>query len=90
MLIPEADDYPAHLHIDLLPRLQGQGMGRRLIETLIAALRERGIPGLHLGLDAANTSARAFYDRLGFVELPSSTAEVPVLGMRLQASGHDN
>jgi GNAT superfamily N-acetyltransferase len=83
MLIPEADDYPAHLHIDLLPRLQGQGMGRRLIETLIAALRERGIPGLHLGLDAANTSARAFYDRLGFVELPSSTADVPVLGMRL-------
>jgi GNAT superfamily N-acetyltransferase len=83
MLIPELDEYPAHLHIDLLPRRQGQGMGRRLIETLVANLRERGIPGLHLGLDAANTAARAFYDRLGFVELPSSTAEVPVLGMRL-------
>jgi ribosomal protein S18 acetylase RimI-like enzyme len=83
MLIPELDDYPAHLHIDLLPALQGQGMGRRLIDTLIAELRSRGIPGLHLGMDAANTAARAFYDRLGFVELPSSTADAPVLGMRL-------
>jgi ribosomal protein S18 acetylase RimI-like enzyme len=83
MLIPELDDYPAHLHIDLLPALQGQGMGRRLIDTLVAELRARGIPGLHLSMDAANTSARAFYDRLGFVELPSSTADAPVLGMRL-------
>ena len=83
MLIPEIDDYPAHLHIDLLPRLQGQGLGRQLIETLIAALRERGVPGLHLSMDAANTGARAFYDRLGFVELPSSTPEGPILGLRL-------
>jgi GNAT superfamily N-acetyltransferase len=83
MLIPEVDDYPAHLHIDVLPRLQGQGMGRRLIETLITELRSRSIPGLHLTLDAANTAARAFYDRLGFVELPSSTAVAPALGMRL-------
>lgn len=83
MLIPELDDYPAHLHIDLLPRLQGQGLGRQLIDTLIAQLRSRGVPGLHLSMDAANTGARAFYDRLGFTELPSSTAEAPVLGLRL-------
>src|SRR3546814_10812782 len=25
-------DYPSHLHINLLPRLQGRGVGRRLIE----------------------------------------------------------
>jgi ribosomal protein S18 acetylase RimI-like enzyme len=83
MLIPELDEYPAHLHIDLLPRLQGAGWGRRLIEALVAALRERGIPGLHLSMDAANTRARAFYDHLGFTELPSSTADAPVLGLRL-------
>ena len=83
MLIPELDEYPAHLHIDLLPRLQGQGLGRQLIETLAAALRSRGIPGLHLSMDAANTNARAFYDRLGFVELPSSTPDAPVLGLQL-------
>ena len=83
MLIAEVDEYPAHLHIDLLPRLQGQGLGRQLIGTLVAALTERSVPGLHLSMDAANTNARAFYDRLGFVELPSSTADAPVLGLRL-------
>jgi ribosomal protein S18 acetylase RimI-like enzyme len=83
MLIPEIDDYPAHLHIDLLPRLQGHGLGRQLIDTLAAALRARDVPGLHLSMDAANTGARAFYDRLGFTELPSSTPEAPLLGLRL-------
>lgn len=83
MLIPEVDAYPAHLHIDLLPTLQGRGYGRRLIDTLADALRAAGIPGLHLSMDPANTSARAFYDRLGFEELPSSTPDGPVLGMRL-------
>ena len=83
MLIPEVDDYPAHLHIDLLPRLQGRGLGRQLIEVLSAALRARGVPGLHLTMDAANRAARKFYDRLGFVELPSSTVDAPVLGIRI-------
>ena len=83
MLIPEVDEYPAHFHIDLLPHRQGQGLGRELIGTLSDALRERGVPALHLTMNPANTGARAFYDRLGFTELPSSTAEAPVLGMRL-------
>jgi len=83
MLIPEVDEYPAHLHIDLLPSLQGRGYGRRLIETLTDALRGAGIHGLHLSMDPANTRARAFYDRLGFEELASSTPSSPVLGMRL-------
>jgi ribosomal protein S18 acetylase RimI-like enzyme len=83
MLIPEVDEFPAHLHIDLLPELQGRGLGRALIDTLAGALRSAGTHGLHLTMDPANTSARAFYDRLGFEELPSSTAAEPVLGLRL-------
>jgi ribosomal protein S18 acetylase RimI-like enzyme len=81
MLIAEVDEYPAHLHIDLLPDLQGQGFGRRLIDTLRAALAERGVAALHLGMDPANTGARAFYDRLGFHELPSSRPDAPLLGI---------
>ena len=81
MLIAEVDAYPAHLHIDLLPALQGQGFGRRLIDTLRAALAARGVPAVHLGLDPANTAARAFYDRLGFHELPSSRPHAPLLGI---------
>jgi len=72
MLFPWLDDYPAHLHIDLLPELQGQGFGRRLMDTLRAALAERGVPAVHLEMVTANVRARAFYDRLGFRELASS------------------
>ena len=71
MLVPEVDDYPAHLHIDVLPELQGHGWGRTLIETLRGELGRRGVPGVHLTVDPANLPARAFYHRLGFVELPS-------------------
>lgn len=81
LLIAEVDEYPAHLHIDLLPELQGRGFGRRLIDTLRHALAERGVAAVHLGMDAANTNARAFYDRLGFHELPSSRADAPLLGI---------
>lgn len=57
---------PAHLHIDLLPRAQGHGWGRLLIEALARELRARGVPGVHLGVDARNTHAIAFYEHLGF------------------------
>ena len=81
MLVPEVDEYPAHLHIDLLPEAQGRGYGRALIENmLIPALAAAGIPGVHLTMDPANTPARAFYAAVGFDDLPSSTPESPVLG----------
>lgn len=73
--------YPAHLHIDLLPEAQRRGYGRRLIDTLRTSLAERGVPGVHLGYDPANTAARAFYDRLGFRELPSHRPDAPLLGL---------
>jgi len=62
-------DYPAHLHIDLLPSLQGKGMGRALIDTLFAELKKQGVPGLHLGVSGNNTGAVAFYRKLGFSSL---------------------
>jgi len=77
----ELDRYPAHLHIDLLPENQGQGMGRKLMDTLRSALAEHGVPGVHLGMDPANTRARAFYDRYGFHELPSHSPGSPLLGI---------
>ena len=68
---PEASEdvverYPAHLHIDLLPRLQGRGYGRRLLETLFAALSAAGVPAVHLGVGRPNTRAIAFYEHMGF------------------------
>ena len=64
-----AADYPAHLHIDLLPEGQGRGGGRALMERFLAAAREHGAPGTHLYVGSANTNAQAFYARLGFKQL---------------------
>jgi ribosomal protein S18 acetylase RimI-like enzyme len=61
--------YPAHLHVDLLPRLQGRGWGRRLVGAVLTELGSRGVGGLHLVVDTANTGAGAFYERLGFTLL---------------------
>jgi ribosomal protein S18 acetylase RimI-like enzyme len=68
--------YPSHLHIDLLPRLQGRGFGRRLIETLFAALRASRSRGVHLHVGPANERAAAFYRHVGLTELPAAGARV--------------
>lgn len=65
--------FPSHLHIDLLPRIQGGGNGRRLMDLQLAALRERGSPGVHLNVNAANLRAVGFYQHLGFTELTGFT-----------------
>ena len=77
-----AAEYPAHLHIDLLHEAQGGGWGRRLIETLVDALRARGVTGLHLVASDDNAGALAFYPRVGFAALPSHPG-VQAFGMRL-------
>lgn len=58
--------YPSHLHIDLLPRLQGRGCGGILMKRLLVALREAGSAGVHLGVGAGNQSAIGFYEHVGF------------------------
>lgn len=63
---PDLTAYPAHLHIDLLPVVQGQGWGRRMIETFTGRLRELGAPAVHLGVGKRNTGAIQFYERVGF------------------------
>lgn len=63
------ETYPSHLHIDLLPRAQGRGYGRRMIEQLLDRLRQRRSPGAHLGVSLLNSRARAFYAHRGFTEL---------------------
>ncbi|MEV0844510.1 GNAT family N-acetyltransferase [Streptomyces sp. NPDC049954] len=70
MLVPELSEYPAHLHIDLLPTHQRSGHGRQLIRAFLDALHRKGVAAVHLGMVTSNTPARAFYDRLGFHEIP--------------------
>lgn len=63
---PAFAPWPAHAHIDLLPRAHGHGWGRRLMEMQMELLRKAGAPGLHLCVGAGNTRAHAFYRKLGF------------------------
>jgi ribosomal protein S18 acetylase RimI-like enzyme len=53
--------YPAHLHIDLLPRLQGQGFGRRMMDAWLALVASMGARGAHLECSSANARALLFY-----------------------------
>jgi ribosomal protein S18 acetylase RimI-like enzyme len=58
--------YPSHLHIDLLPRLQGRGLGKAMMDAWLERTREMGSPGVHLGVAAANHRAIRFYRTYGF------------------------
>ena len=71
-----ARGFPSHLHINLVPRLQGQGIGRQLIATVISALRDQGSHGLHLHVRHGNQRAAGFYRHVGFAELPADDVHV--------------
>src|SRR6185312_3341971 len=62
-------DYPAHLHINVLPEAQSGGWGRRLIEAELAALRKAGVRGVHLGVSPTNLRAQGFYRHVGFTDI---------------------
>lgn len=75
-------DYPAHLHIDLLPALQGRRLGAELMRRFLDLLRSRGCPAVHLGVAATNTRAIAFYEKVGFHRVVADPG-APVLGLKL-------
>ena len=77
-----AEKYPSHLHINLVPRLQSQGLGQRLMNTLIYALRERGSVGLHFFVWPANQRAVGFYRHLGFTMISAEGAVIFAMDLR--------
>ena len=82
--------HPGEFHIDLLPAAQGHGLGRTLIAVFAAALRDRGVRRLSIGVGAANQDALAFYRHLGFEELEREAAESgEVLAYRMGAQVAD-
>jgi len=77
-----AEHYPSHLHINLLPRLQSQGLGRQLMDTLIRALREQGSVGVHFFVWPANQRAVGFYQHLGFTMISAEGAIIFAMDLR--------
>lgn len=62
-------DYPAHIHMNLLPRLRGQRVGSALLENWIGLARDAGVRGIHLGANARNSGGIAFWQHGGFKPL---------------------
>lgn len=61
------DRFPAHLHMNLLPRVQRRGVG----STLLATWLERvGAGDLHVGVNRANIGGVRFWAARGFEDLP--------------------
>ena len=79
------DRFPSHLHIDLLPRLQGRGFGRKMIATMTAALREQGSRGVHLIVGHGNRRAADFYRHMGFTEFPATGPHIFTMDLTREA-----
>ena len=58
--------YPAHLHMNLLPRVQRRGAGSRLLGEWLARAGSRAA---HVGVNRANKGATLFWAAHGFAEL---------------------
>lgn len=58
--------FPAHLHLNLLPRLQRRGIGSKLLDTWRHAASGRGVRATHVGVNRANEGAIRFWRTRGF------------------------
>ncbi|GLZ28432.1 hypothetical protein Lesp02_06220 [Lentzea sp. NBRC 105346] len=74
--------FPSHLHVNLLARTRGLGLGGALVDTLLEALQDHGSRGVHLFVRHHNVHAIGFYRHLGFTEV-DETPEKLAFGMPL-------
>jgi ribosomal protein S18 acetylase RimI-like enzyme len=83
-----SEPYPSHLHINLLPRLQGIGWGKRLVDHWLEAMHRMGSPGACLGVGLSNQRAVKFYRAYGFEEIAREGNPVDVLILGIKLSSH--
>lgn len=77
------EEYPAHLHIDVLPEYQRMGLGHKLTDALLEHLKKKGIKGIMLTTWIGNKKGRGFYDKYGF-SLLSEMKNCAVYGFKLK------
>ncbi len=76
------DEYPAHMHIDILPEYQRMGLGHKLMDSLCRNLKEKGIKGVCLTMWSGNKKGGSFYKKYGFTLLETrATTAVYALKM---------
>ncbi|MGD8192364.1 GNAT family N-acetyltransferase [Brevibacillus ginsengisoli] len=60
------EQYPAHLHINVLPEYQSFGIGSLLISQFEKHLQGQRVPGVHLRTSNNNQKAIPFYHKKGY------------------------
>jgi ribosomal protein S18 acetylase RimI-like enzyme len=60
------NEYPAHLHINILPGYQHMGIGKNLLDMFLNMMSSKGVAGVHLGTSNYNFKALPFYRKNGF------------------------
>jgi ribosomal protein S18 acetylase RimI-like enzyme len=64
------DGRTASIHrLAIIPELQKQGLGKKLIEYLEDVLREKGIQKVSAQIHVSNPQVLPFYEKLGFQEM---------------------
>ena len=82
LYVCENNLFASHLHIDLLEKAQGRGIGKAMMNLVLDSLRDQGSKGVHLGMGAQNSRAFTFYTKLGFSLLDKSEDEW-TMGLKL-------
>ncbi len=77
------EEYPAHLHIDVLPEYQRMGLGHKMTDALLEHLKKKGIKGIMLTTWIRNEKGRGFYDKYGF-RLLNEMKNCAVYGLKLK------
>ena len=72
--------YPAHLHMNLLERARGHGLGRQLLGAALRRLAELGASHVHVGAGWTEAGGAAFWQASGFEVLDESERGVVYLG----------
>ncbi|MDB5045599.1 MAG: GCN5-related N-acetyltransferase [Deinococcus sp.] len=97
---PDWKQFPAHLHINLLPAARGLGLGKRLLAAHLEALAGAGVGGVQLSTTTENRAALELYRQFDFVPLARGStplwtpwlghpAEHVGLGLRLSRRPED-
>jgi putative acetyltransferase len=77
-LIPMGDGVYELSKMAVSPRVQGMGIGRKLLEHCIAEARATGAASLFLGSNSKLENAVHLYEAMGFKHVPAE--ELPAMG----------
>lgn len=69
-------EHPAHIHMNVASGLRRSGAGRLMMDAYFAALREAGVPSIHV---VCGPNARPFWEHVGFREYATVEAAPGVI-----------